>query len=290
MPLEAEPEPEASPNGARLSVKDLRCGFGIHTVLHGVTFDVAPGEVTAILGLNGAGKSVTLKCISGLLEAWSGSIVFGGDDITSLECEDRIARGMAHVLQGRAVFGGLTVEENLRLGGAVLRDKAAVAAALERVYATFPLLAERRGQPAGTLSGGEQEMLAVGRALMSSPKLILVDEASQGLAPAAVEHLFETLKEVNRSGVTMLMVEQNVSFTLRIADRALVMQKGEIVYEGASETLDRDRLAALLGIGALLGKKVLAGKRKAGPLRSKAKGPAKTAKPKAAVKRKARTR
>lgn len=240
-----------------LSVADLRTGFGVHAVLHGVTFEVAVGEITAILGLNGAGKSVTLKTISGLIPAWSGSVSFKGQDITGLETEDRVARGMAHVLQGRAVFPHLTVEENLRLGGAVIRDKSAVASAIERVYTTFPRLAERRTQLGGNLSGGEQEMLAVGRALMSSPTLILVDEASQGLAPIAVQHLFQTLKDVNRSGVTMLMVEQNVSFTLGIADRVLVMQKGEIVYEGAGDSLERDRLAALLGIGALLGKKVL---------------------------------
>lgn len=246
-----------SANGSILSVSDLRTGFGVHAVLHGVGFEVPEGEITAILGLNGAGKSVTLKTVSGLIPAWSGAIRFKGEDITALETEDRVARGMAHVLQGRAVFPHLTVEENLRLGGAVIKDKAAVAAAIERVYATFPRLGERRSQLGGNLSGGEQEMLAVGRALMSSPTLILVDEASQGLAPIAVEHLFQTLKEVNRSGVTMLMVEQNVSFTLGIADRVLVMQKGEMVYEGAGDSLDRERLGVLLGIGALIGKKVL---------------------------------
>lgn len=244
--------------GTILSVEGLRTGFGIHTILHGVSLEARTGDITAILGLNGAGKSVTLKTISGLLPAWSGRIFFDGDDITDLETEDRVARGMAHVLQGRAVFPHLSVEENLRLGGAVVRDRAKVAAGMDRVYTTFPKLAERRSQLGGTLSGGEQEMLAVGRALMSSPKLILVDEASQGLAPIAVEHLFETLKAINESGVTMLMVEQNVSFTLGIAHRVLVMQKGEIVYEGESADLDRDRLADLLGIGALLGSKVLA--------------------------------
>jgi len=244
-----------------LTVEDLRTGFGTHAVLHGVSFEVHPGEITAILGLNGAGKSVTLQTISGLIGTWSGTIHFNGDDITTLETEDRVARGMAHVLQGRAVFPHLTVAENLRLGGAVLKDKAAVASATDRAYATFPRLKERRDQAAGSLSGGEQEMLAVGRALMSSPKLMLVDEASQGLAPKAVEHLFQTLKEVNESGVTILMVEQNVTFTLGIAHRVLVMQKGEIVYEGSSGELDRDLLASLLGIGALLGKRVLSGAR-----------------------------
>jgi branched-chain amino acid transport system ATP-binding protein len=241
-----------------LQVEGLRTGFGIHTILHGVSLEARTGDITAILGLNGAGKSVTLKTVSGLLPAWAGRIHFDGEDITALETEDRVARGMAHVLQGRAVFPHLTIEENLRLGGAVIRDRAKVADGMERVYSTFPRLGERKSQMGGTLSGGEQEMLAVGRALMSSPKLILVDEASQGLAPIAVEHLFETLKAVNESGVTMLMVEQNVSFTLGIADRVLVMQKGEIVYQGDSAELDRERLADLLGIGALLGSKVLA--------------------------------
>ena len=247
-----------SQEGTILSVEGLRTGFGVHTILHGVSLEARTGDITAILGLNGAGKSVTLKTISGLLPAWAGRINFNGEDITQLETEDRVARGMAHVLQGRAVFPHLTIEENLRLGCAVIRDRAKVAAGMDRVYSTFPRLAERSSQLAGTLSGGEQEMLAVGRALMSSPKLILVDEASQGLAPIAVEHLFETLKTVNESGVTMLMVEQNVSFTLGIADRVLVMQKGEIVYQGDSAELDRERLAELLGIGALLGSKVLA--------------------------------
>lgn len=244
--------------GNILEVEGLRTGFGIHTILHGVSLEARAGDITAILGLNGAGKSVTLKTISGLLPAWAGKIQFDGENITDLETEDRVARGMAHVLQGRAVFPHLTIGENLRLGGAVLRDRGKVTAGMERVYTTFPRLAERRSQLGGTLSGGEQEMLAVGRALMSSPKLILVDEASQGLSPIAVEHLFETLKAVNETGVTMLMVEQNVSFTLGIADRVLVMQKGEIVYQGESSELDRDRLADLLGIGALLGSKVLA--------------------------------
>lgn len=249
---------QSSSSGNILEVEGLRTGFGIHTILHGVSLEARSGDITAILGLNGAGKSVTLKTISGLLPAWAGQIRFDGENITGLETEDRVARGMAHVLQGRAVFPHLTIEENLKLGGAVLRDRGKVGAGMERVYSTFPRLAERRSQMGGTLSGGEQEMLAVGRALMSSPKLILVDEASQGLSPIAVEHLFETLKAVNESGVTMLMVEQNVSFTLGIADRVLVMQKGEIVYEGESSELDRDRLADLLGIGALLGSKVLA--------------------------------
>ena len=245
------------PNGSMLSVRDLRTGFGVHAVLHGVGLDAKEGEITAILGLNGAGKSVTLKTISGLIDAWSGSIVFNGKDVTNVETEDRVAAGMAHVLQGRAVFPHLTVEENLRLGGAVIKDKKAVASAIEGIYERFPRLGERRSQAGGSLSGGEQEMLAVGRALMASPRLILVDEASQGLAPIAVEHLFQTLKEVNASGVTILMVEQNVAFTLAIADRVLVMQRGEIVYEGEAADLDRDRLAELLGIGALLGRKAM---------------------------------
>lgn len=240
-----------------LTVRDLHCGFGVHAVLHGVSLDVPEGKITAILGLNGAGKSVTLKTISGLIPTWSGNVTFLGEDITVLETEDRVARGMAHVLQGRAVFPHLSVEENLRLGGAVLKGKSKVATAMAGVYETFPRLAERRAQLAGTLSGGEQEMLAVGRALMPSPKLILVDEASQGLAPIAVEHLFQVLKQVNARGVTMLVVEQNVSFTLGIADRVMVMQKGEIVYTGESGELDRNELASLLGIGALLGKQTI---------------------------------
>ncbi|MGH2794969.1 MAG: ABC transporter ATP-binding protein [Actinomycetota bacterium] len=241
-----------------LEVEDLAAGFGSQPVLHGVSFRVYQGEVAAILGLNGAGKSVTLKTVGGILSAWSGRVRFDGADVTRITPEERVARGMAHVPQGRQVFPDLTVEQNLRLGAYTLRRRSPgrYASVLDGVMQRFPVLATRRTQAAGTLSGGEQAMLAVGRALMSEPKLVLVDEASAGLAPIAVHALFETLREVNRSGVTILMVEQNVTFTLGIADRAHIMQQGAIVYDGDVSALDQDRVASLLGIGRLLGRSV----------------------------------
>ncbi len=238
-----------------LEAIDLRAGFGSNTVLHGVSFKVREGEVAAILGLNGAGKSVTLKVVGGVVPAWKGSITFAGDDITKLGAEKRVERGMAHVPQGRQVFPDLTVEQNLRLGAYTLRrrEKARYDAVLEDVLERFPILGGRRRQSAGTLSGGEQAMLAVGRALMSEPRLVLVDEASAGLAPIMVRQLFEMLREVNRSGVTILLVEQNVTFSLEIADRAHIMQRGQIVYEGDVPSLDTEKVANYLGIGRLLG-------------------------------------
>jgi branched-chain amino acid transport system ATP-binding protein len=243
-----------------LEVDDLAAGFGSQPVLHGVSFRVYQGEIASILGLNGAGKSVTLKTVGGILPAWAGHVRFDGTDVTRLTPEARVARGMAHVPQGRQVFPELTVEQNLRLGAYTLRrrDVKRYAGVLDGVLGRFPVLAKRRDQAAGTLSGGEQAMLAVGRALMSEPKLVLVDEASAGLAPIAVQSLFETLREVNRSGVTILMVEQNVTFTLGLADRAHVMQQGVIVYDGDVAALDQERVASLLGIGRLLGRSVAA--------------------------------
>lgn len=241
-----------------LDVQDVRAGFGSNTVLHGCSYRVVEGEIAAVLGLNGAGKSVSLKVIAGLVPAWAGSIGFDGHDVTALAAERRVARGMAHVPQGRQVFPELTVEQNLRLGAYVLRRKnrARYAGVLASVYDRFPLLAERRHQFAGTMSGGQQASLAVARALMAEPRLILVDEASAGLAPKAVEELFETLREVNRSGVSILMVEQNVTFTLKVADRAHIMQQGRIVYEGDVASLDQERVAELLGVGTLLGRSI----------------------------------
>lgn len=241
-----------------LDVRDVRAGFGSNTVLHGCSYKVYEGEIAAVLGLNGAGKSVSLKVIGGLLPVWSGSVSFDGADITTLDAEKRVARGMAHVPQGRQVFPDLTVEQNLRLGAYTLRRRARAryAAVLDSVYERFPLLKERRAQFAGTMSGGQQASLAVARALMCEPKLILVDEASAGLSPVAVQELFETLREVNRSGVSILMVEQNVTFTLKVADRAHIMQQGQIAYEGEVSTLDQDQVAGYLGVGRLLGRSI----------------------------------
>jgi branched-chain amino acid transport system ATP-binding protein len=238
-----------------LEAKDLRTGFGSNAVLHGISFAVRRGEIAAILGLNGAGKSVTLKAIGGVVPLWSGSLHLDDQDITALEAERRVECGMAHVPQGRQVFGDLTVEQNLRLGAYTLRRRARARydEVLEGVLERFPILAERRKQFAGTLSGGEQAMLAVSRALMSEPKIVLVDEASAGLAPLMVRELFDMLRLVNESGVTILLVEQNVTFSLEIADRAHIMQRGRIVYDGDVPSLDTDKVANLLGVGRLLG-------------------------------------
>ncbi|HEX9889041.1 MAG TPA: ABC transporter ATP-binding protein, partial [Nitriliruptorales bacterium] len=212
---------------------------------------------------NGAGKSVTLKAVAGLVPAWEGDIRFEDRDIAGLAPEQRVEAGMGHVTQGRQVFPELTVEENLRIGAYFLRkrDKDRYRQVLDEMFARFPKLADRRDQPAGTMSGGEQAMLAVARALMNEPKLLLVDEPSAGLAPSIVSELMGLLRDVADSGVTILMVEQNISFALEVADRALIMQRGQIVHGGDVDRLDRDELARLLGIGRLLSRAVEGGDR-----------------------------
>jgi branched-chain amino acid transport system ATP-binding protein len=240
-----------------LGVDGVTAGFGATTVLHGLSFAVQEGEIAGIFGLNGAGKSVSMKVLAGVVPARSGRITFRDRDITTLPAEDRVAAGMGHVPQGRQVFPALTVEENLRLGAYTLRRRTAgkerYARALDGVFDRFPLLAERRTQLAGTLSGGQQASLAVARALVNEPTLILVDEPSAGLSPVAVAELFRTLKAVARSGVTMVLVEQNVTFGLELADRAHILQTGRIVYSGDVAALDQDALAGYLGIGRMLG-------------------------------------
>ena len=238
-----------------LEVEGIRAGFGSTTVLHGVDFSVQEGEIAGIFGLNGAGKSVTMKVLAGLVPAWDGKITFDGTDITNLTPEKRVAMGMGHVPQGRQVFPALTVEENLRLGAYVLRrkDRSRYAGALASVYERFPKLAQRRDQLAGTMSGGEQASLAVARALINEPKLILVDEPSAGLAPIIVQDLYETLRKVAATGVTMVLVEQNVAFGLELANRAHILQLGRVVYEGPVGELDQQTLASHLGIGRMLG-------------------------------------
>ncbi|MFN2626749.1 MAG: ABC transporter ATP-binding protein [Mycobacteriales bacterium] len=241
-------------NGALLTVDDVYAGFGSTTVLHGLSYSVGRGEIAGIFGLNGAGKSVSMKVLAGIVPARAGRITFAGHDITTLGAEARVRLGMAHVPQGRNVFAGLTVEQNLRLGAYVLRrrDRSRYASALDGVYERFPVLAERRSQIAGTMSGGQQASLAVARALMAEPTLILVDEPSAGLAPKVVEELFATLREVAASGVTMVLVEQNVSFGLRLAETAHILQVGRIVYSGAVSDLDQAQVASYLGVGRLL--------------------------------------
>lgn len=237
-----------------LTLSGITTGFGGNAVLHGVDLVVPRGGVSGVLGLNGAGKSVTMKVVAGVQPAWEGSIVLDGVDVTDMEPEDRVEAGMAHITQGRQVFGELSVEQNLRLGAYTLRarDPDRYHIVLERMYDRFPKLRDRRKQAAGTMSGGEQAMLAVARALMSEPKLLLVDEPSAGLAPTIVADLFSLLRAVNEDGVTILLVEQNIAFALDVVRDVHVLQRGRIVYGGPKEDLDRSQLTGLLGIGRLL--------------------------------------
>lgn len=251
-----------------LTVTDLETGFGSNQVLHGVSFELKPGRTGVLLGLNGAGKSVTLKTISGLQPAWKGSVKLGTKELTKLEAEDRIRSGLGHVLQSKAVFPALSVDENLRLGGAMVKDRTKRTHNAERVFEIYPILAERKRQLAGSLSGGEQAMLAVARSLMSDPQLLLVDEPSAGLSPVMVSHLGETLRVVRDAGIALLIVEQNVGFALDLADDVFVLEKGRVVYERRAKGLDRARVASLLGIGELLGRTNGTRKRKA-PVRTK---------------------
>lgn len=241
-------------NHALLEVKDLVAGFGATTVLHGLSYDVGYSEIAGIFGLNGAGKSVSMKVLAGIVPARSGQILFDGLDITQMSAEDRVAKGMAHVPQGRNVFANLTVEQNLRLGAYTLRRRAPrkYQGILDGVYDRFPVLRERRTQVAGTMSGGQQASLAVGRALMAEPLLMLVDEPSAGLAPLVVQELFETLRGVAADGVTMVLVEQNVSFGLQLAHTAHILQTGRIVHSGPVSELDQAEVASYLGVGRLL--------------------------------------
>jgi branched-chain amino acid transport system ATP-binding protein len=238
---------------AILEVSGLETGFGANQILHGVDFEVAEGRTAVLLGLNGAGKSVTLKTISGLQAAWRGSVRLAGRELVRLEAEDRIRAGLAHVLQSKAVFPALSVDENLRLGGAMVRDRQRFAANRERVFEIYPILADRASQLAGSLSGGEQAMLAVGRALMSDPRVLLVDEPSAGLSPMMVAQLVSTLIKVRSSGTSLLLVEQNVGYALELADDVFVLEKGRVVYQHKAKDLDQRRVASLLGIGELLG-------------------------------------
>ncbi|MHB8670959.1 MAG: ABC transporter ATP-binding protein [Acidimicrobiales bacterium] len=249
-----------------LGVDEVVAGFGATTVLHGVSFFVRRGEVAGIFGLNGAGKSVTMKVLAGIVAARSGRVRYADRDITGITPEERVRRGIAHVPQGRQVFGGLSVEENLRLGAYTLRrrERDRYPAVLDGVLDRFPMLASRRNQLAGTLSGGQQAALAVGRALMAEPRLVLVDEPSAGLAPIVVQELFEILRGVAATGVTMVLVEQNVAFGLQLVDRVHVLQQGRVVHAGPVAGLDQDKLAGFLGVGRLLGAGVersLAGRR-----------------------------
>ena len=222
---------------AMLEVKDLQVYYGVIQALKGISFHVNQGEVIALIGANGAGKTTTLQTLTGILSPKSGSIVFEGKDLTRTPAHKIVEMGMAHVPEGRRVFADMSVYENLLLGAYTRKDKAEIAESLASVYKRFPRLEERKGQRAGTLSGGEQQMLAMGRALMSRPRIILMDEPSMGLSPIFVNEIFDIIREVSESGTTVLLVEQNAKKALSIADRAYVLETGSITMDGKAEDL-----------------------------------------------------
>ena len=233
-----------------LAVEDLRVAYGAVAAIRGVSLTVAAGEVVALLGGNGAGKSTMLRAISGLVRPRGGRIKLAGETIHRLSPARIVRLGIGHCPEGRRIFASLSVAENLRLGAAQRHDRGAVAEDRERMFALFPILRERQQQPAGTLSGGEQQMLALARALMARPKLLMLDEPSLGLAPLLVQQIFRRLAELKAAGTTMLLVEQSIAVALELADRAYVLRTGEVSLEGSAATLkaDYERLAeAYLG-------------------------------------------
>ncbi len=228
---------------AMLEIKDIEVYYGMIQAIKGISFEVNEGEVIALIGANGAGKTTILHTITGLLFPKKGSVIFEGKDITKIPAHKIVSLGMAHVPEGRRVFAELSVYENLKMGAYTRKDKGEIAQTLEMVYKRFPRLQERKNQLAGTLSGGEQQMLAMGRALMSHPKIIVMDEPSMGLAPILVNEIFDIIQEVSAGGTTVLLVEQNAKKALSIADRAYVLETGTIVLEGeAGKLMDDDSI------------------------------------------------
>ena len=232
-----------------LKVENINVYYGNIHAIHDISFEVAQGEIVSLIGANGAGKSTILKTVSGLLRTKTGSITFLGNDIRTTAPHHIVEKGLAHVPEGRRIFLQMTVQENLEMG-AYTQKAGTLAADIENVYQRFPRLRERRRQVAGTLSGGEQQMLAMGRALMSHPSLLMLDEPSMGLAPLLVEQIFDIIQELHRAGTTILLVEQNAQMALSIADRAYVLETGRIVMQGsAREMLEDDKVRkAYLGM------------------------------------------
>ena len=235
---------------AMLTLDQVHSAYGAVQALKGVTLRLEQGEIVTLVGSNGAGKSTTLRTISGIIRPQQGAITFQGARIDGLPSHEVTALGIAHVPEGRKVFPRLTVAENLEMGAYLVRDKAVVARRMEEVFARFPRLKERQNQQGGTLSGGEQQMLAIGRALMMGPKLLMLDEPSMGLAPLVVEQIFETITELNRAGVTILLVEQNARQALQVAHRGYVIQTGDIALEGPADSLLRNPLVQEAYLGA----------------------------------------
>ena len=225
---------------ALLEVQDIQVYYGMIQALKGVSFSVNEGEVIALIGANGAGKTTTLHTVTGLLRAKSGHIIYDGQDITKVPAHKIVTMGMAHVPEGRRVFANMTVLQNLKMGAFTRSDKNEIESTIEMIYKRFPRLKERQNQTAGTLSGGEQQMLAMGRALMSQPKIILMDEPSMGLSPILVEEIFHIIRDISAGGTTVLLVEQNAKKALSIADRAYVLETGKIILQGDADKLLND--------------------------------------------------
>ena len=233
-----------------LEIKDLNVFYGAIHALKGISLTVADGELVSLIGANGAGKTTTLHTISGLLTAASGSITLDGKDLQKVPANTIINLGLAHVPEGRHVFARMTVEENLRMGAYIIKDQKKIAENMEKVYAHFPRLKERYKQLAGTLSGGEQQMLATGRALMTDPKIVLMDEPSMGLSPLLVKEIFAIIEELHKSGITILLVEQNAKMALAVSDRAYVLETGTISMEGRAADLAADDRVRKAYLGA----------------------------------------
>jgi branched-chain amino acid transport system ATP-binding protein len=237
-------------NAPLLRLTGIRAGYGASNILNGIDLDVRKGQITVVLGSNGAGKTTLMRVLSGLLPAKSGTIAFEGSDITALQAAERVDLGISLTPEGRSVFPDFTVDENLRMGAFLPRARAGMDARKDSMFSLFPKLRDRRNQLARTLSGGEQQMLAIARSLMSKPKLLLLDEPSLGLAPIVVRQLFESIERIREQGVTVLMVEQDANAALAIADRAFVVEIGEVTLQGPAEEIQRDpRIrAAYLGL------------------------------------------
>ena len=228
---------------AMLEVKGLEVYYGVIQAIKGISFEVNQGEIIALIGANGAGKTTTLHTITGLIAAKSGSILYEGTDVTRIPGYKLVGMGIAHVPEGRRVFSSLTVLQNLKMGAYTRKDKNELDETLKMIYRRFPRLEERKNQPAGTLSGGEQQMLAIGRALMSHPRLIVMDEPSMGLSPIYVNEIFDIIQKINGDGTTVLLVEQNAKKALSIANRAYVLETGNIVLSGdAGDLLNNDQV------------------------------------------------
>ena len=224
-----------------LEIKDLFVSYGMMEVLHGISLKVEDKELVSVIGPNGAGKSTLIKTVMGLVKPTSGQILYNGQDITNLPAHKRAGLGIGYVPEGRRVFAKLTVEENLRMGAYELKDKKKIAENMDRVYEIFPRLGERKNQLASTMSGGEQQMLAVGRAMMARPKLLMMDEPSLGLAPLVVRDIFSIIRDLKSEGITILLIEQNANAALRCADQAYVLETGRITMSGTGEALLADQ-------------------------------------------------